>query len=76
MKNKIFVGPNNETIRRLKLLLNQRTKWCGYIEEVMKIKNVHPNKNSESLASLNQSSFLFRNCDISLPQDRIGSVCF
>ena len=64
MQNTIFVGPNNKAICGLKLLLNQRTQWCDYIEEVTKITNVNPNKNSESSASLNQSSFPFRICDI------------
>ena len=44
MKNNIFVGPKNETIRELKIMLNQRTQWCDYIEEVMNIENVSPNK--------------------------------
>ena len=76
MKNIIFIGPKNETIHGLKLMLNQRTKWCDYTEEVMKTTNVKPNKNSESSASLDQSSSPFRNCGISLPQDETGSVYF
>ena len=40
----------------------------------MKIINVNPNKNSESSAFFNQSSFPFRICDISLPQDQTTSV--
>ena len=42
----------------------------------MNITNVKPNNNSESSASLNQSSFPFQVCDISLPQDQDGSVYF
>ena len=42
----------------------------------MKTTNVKPNKNYESLTYLNQFSFPFRNCDISLPQDQTGSVYF
>ena len=71
-----FVGPQNETICRLKILLNQRTRWCNYIEEVKNITNVKPNNNSESSASLNQSRFPFQICDISLPRDQTGSVFF
>ena len=41
-----FVGPKNKKIYRLKILFNQRTHWCDYIEEVMKITNVNPNNNS------------------------------
>ena len=74
MKNTIFVGPNIETFHRLKLLLNQITQWCDYIEEAMNITNVNRNNNSESPDFLNQSRFLFRVCDISLPQDKIGSI--
>ena len=43
-----------------------------HIEEVTKITNVEPNNSSESLASLNQSRFPFRVCDLSLPQDHTG----
>ena len=42
----------------------------------MKIKNVNLNNNSESSASLNQSRFLFRICEISLPQDQTGPIYF
>ena len=76
MKNTVFVGPKNEIICVLKLLSNQRNRWCDYIEEVIKIPNVNPNNNSESSVSLNQSSFPFRICDISLPQDQTGSIYF
>ena len=76
MKDTIFVGPNNETMRGLKLLLTQRTQWCDYIEEVMKITNVKTDNNYEYSASLNKSRFPFRICDISLPQDQTGSVHF
>ena len=76
MKNNIFVGPKNETIHGLKILLTQITQWCDYIEVVMNTKNVKPNKNSESSASLNQSIFPFLICDISLPQYQTGPVQF
>ena len=76
IQNTIFVGTKNETIIRFKVILDQITHWCDYIEEVMKIINFTPNNNSESSASLNQSSFPFRICDISLPQDQNGSVYF
>ena len=42
----------------------------------MKITNVNPDKNSESSASLNKSSFPFQICDIPLQQDKTGSVYF
>ena len=76
MKNTILVGPKNETTHGLKLLLNKRTNWCYYIEEVMKITNGNPNNDSESLDSLNQYRFPFRTCDISLPQDTTGYIIF
>ena len=60
----------------MKLLLNQITQWCDYIEEVTNVIFLNPNKNFESLASLNQSSFPFRFCDIPLPQDQTGSIYF
>ena len=76
MKNTVFVGPNNETICGLKLMMNQITQWCDYIEELMKITNINPNNNSKSLDSLNQSILPFQICDISLPQYQTGSVYF
>ena len=57
-------------------MLNKATQCCDYIEELMKITNVNPNNNSESSASLNQSNIPFLICDISLPQDKAGSVYF
>ena len=57
-------------------MLSKRTQRCDCIEEVTKITNFNPNNNSGSSASLNQSRFPFRICDISLPQDKTGSVCF
>ena len=75
-KNTILVCQKNETICRLKLLLNEITQCCDYIEEVTNITNIHPNNYSEYLASLNKSSISFNICDISLPQDQTGSVYF
>ena len=57
-------------------MLSKRTQRCDCIEEVTKITNFNPNNNSGSSASLNQSRFPFRICDISLPQDKTGSVYF
>ena len=76
MKSKIFVGPKNETIHGLEILLDQINQWCDYIEEVINTTNIKPNNNSESSAYLNQSSFPFRIWDISLPQYQTGSVYF
>ena len=36
VKNTIFVGLKNENICGLKLIFNQITQWCDYIEEVIK----------------------------------------
>ena len=76
MKNNIFVGPNNETVFRLKLILNQITWWFDYIEKVMNIKTFNPNNSSEFSASLKQAIFTFWVCGISLSQDQTGSVYF
>ena len=56
--------------------MNLKTQWCDYIEEVTKITKVNPNKCFESSASLNQSRFPFRICDVLLPQDQNASVFF
>ena len=42
----------------------------------MNITNVKPNNSSGYSASLNQSRFTFQICNISLPQDKTGSVFF
>ena len=42
----------------------------------MNITNINPNNNSESSAFLNQSSFPFQICDISLPQYQPGYFYF
>ena len=65
--------PQNETDHGLKLLFNQRTQWCGYIEKVINITNVNPNSNSRFSVYLNKSRFQFQICDTSLPQDQTGS---
>ena len=59
-----------------KLLLNQITQRCDYIEEVVKTTNVNPNKHSEYSASLNQFSFPFLIYDISLSQYQTGSIYY
>ena len=66
IKNTNFVGPKNETIRGMKILLTQRTQWCYYIKEESNMKNAKPNNNPESLDSLIQSSFPFLICDLAL----------
>ena len=76
IKNTIFVGPKNETICGFKRLLKQRTQCCDYIAELIKTTDVNPDKNSDSLASLNQSRFPFQIGDISLTQDQTGSISF
>ena len=60
----------------MKLLLNQRTQCCDYIEEVINIKNINPNNYSGSSDYLIKSSISFQICDISLPQDQTGSIYF
>ena len=50
--------------------------WRSRIVIWINITNINPNNYSGSSDSLNQSSFPFQICDMSLPQDQTGSVYF
>jgi hypothetical protein len=80
MKNTIFVGQKHETVHALKRLLAQHTQWCDYFEDVMKIITMtsqdRQDVSSSSTSTMNQSTFPFQLCDISLPQDQTGYVFF
>ena len=79
MENTIFVGPKNESIKGLKCLLTYRTQWCEYMDEVLKITTIKRDDDTDidiDHQVMNQRSYPFRICDISLPQDRTGYVYF
>ena len=80
MKNTIFVGQKQETIRALKRLLTHRSQWSEYIDEVLDITTIHNESNTGEEVTgnltLDQTNFPFRICDISLPQDQTGYVYF
>ena len=75
MKNTIFVGPNNDTIYALKRMLTQRTQWCDYIEEVIRITSINP-REEEVTNAMNLATYPFRIFDIELPQNQTGYVYF
>jgi hypothetical protein len=80
MKNTIFVGQKQETIRALKRLLTHRSQWSEYIDKVLDITTIHNESNTgeevTSNLTLDQTNFPFRICDTSLPQDQTGYVYF
>eukprot|EP00957_Ditylum_brightwellii_P173326 13196732-Ditylum_brightwellii.AAC.1 len=72
----IFIGDKNETLNALKDMLLQKTQWADYMEQVLDIVMLNSDDHDdeefadleENDGILNQNNFLYRICDISLPQ--------
>ena len=78
-KNVILVGDKEETIESIVKLVQRRSQWTDYMEDIMKlitIDETQENLTTRVAPSLDQSSFPFRICDISLPQCQTGFVYF
>ena len=80
-KNLIFVGDKNETIEALAALIQMKSQWTDYMEDVLKLITLHPenvsdNDENEIVASnsMNHQSYPFRICDVPLPQCNTGFV--
>ena len=74
-KNVIFVGDKQETINAIIKLVQTRTQWTDYMENILSLvtmNEIHENR----VASLNLSTFPFRICDVTLPHDNSGFVYF
>ena len=75
-RNSIFVGPVNDTLNALTQLLMKKTQWSDYIEKVLRLVTIN---NSEPVIhhqrnDINQNSFPFRICDVTLPVVNSGYV--
>ena len=75
MKNTIFVGPKQETIRGLISLLTKRTQWIDYMDQVVDVISLKEEATPTN-STLDQNYFPYRIKDISLPQDQTGAVYF
>ena len=81
-KNLILVGDKNETIEALSVLIQMKSQWTDYMEEVLKLITLHPVVNSDNQDVVDDSnrnlftlqSYPFRLCDVSLPQCNTGFV--
>ena len=80
-KNLIFVGSKNETINALVEVIQMKSQWTDYMEEVLNlitIRNGNTNDNEQAESprhrQLTQSHYPFRICDVVLPQCNTGFV--
>ena len=74
-KNVIIVGDIQETINTIISLIQTRSQWTDYMENILDLITVGENI-GERVPILNYRSFPFRICDISLPQSKTGFVYF
>ena len=74
-KNVIFVGDKQETTEAIIRLVQTRTQWTDYMENILGLVTLNE-INENRVASLTLSSFPFRICDVSLPHDNSGYVYF
>ena len=70
MKNTIFVGPKQETIRGLISLLTKRTQWIDYMDQVVDVISLKEEATPTNSAALDQHHFPYQIKDISLSQDQ------
>ena len=75
----IFVGNKQDTLDALVHILRSRTQWTDYMEKVLNVVTVNQNidtvtENVNNKGTMNQHSFPYRICDVSLPTDSSGYV--
>jgi hypothetical protein len=83
-KNLIFVGDKTETIAALTELIQMKSQWTDYMEEVLRMitlrnenetqNNEEENDDNHQLQQLSQRHYPFRICDVVLPQCNTGFV--
>ena len=76
-KNIIFVGDENETVEALCELIQKKTQWTDYMEDVIKLITLESEENEnedQNQRQLTQKSYPFRICDFPLPQCNTGFV--
>ena len=78
-KDIILVGDKEETVEAIVRLVQTRSQWSDYMENILELITINEdgeNTRTTTLPSLDQNSFPYRICDISLPQCKTGFVYF
>ena len=72
------IGNKQDTLDALKSMLLSRTQWTDYINHVLGIVTINDNTYDaqRNVRTMNQNSYPFHICDISLPSSRTGFVYF
>ena len=73
-KDKIFVGDKEKTVDALVALLQCRTQWADYMENILRVVKINGEDGINEYLEMNervldQSSFPYRLRDVSLPQE-------
>ena len=63
-KNIIFVGSKEETIKSIVTLVQTRTQWTDFMENILNLVTIN-DYNRNIIPSMNLGNFPFRVCDIS-----------
>ena len=74
-KNIIVFGEKEETVEAIVRLVQIRSQWTDFMENVLDLINENDN-NPTRVPTLTQSSFPFQICDIALPHCKIGFLYF
>ena len=75
-KNVILVRNKEETIEAIVRLVQSRSQWTDYMENILKLITINDNPGNASIPTLTQNNFPYRICDVSLPQCKTGFVYF
>ena len=78
-KKLIFVGDKEETIESIIKLVQKRSQWLDYMENILDLITIgeeEQNLTTRVLPHMNQDSFPYRICDMSLPHCKTGFVYF
>ena len=78
-KNLILIGDKEETVETIIKLVQRRSQWLDYMENILDLITIGEEQQSLTnrvLPRLNQESFPYRICDISLPHCKTGFVYF
>jgi predicted GIY-YIG superfamily endonuclease len=71
----IFVGNKEDTLDAMMSILRTRTQWTDYMESILKVVTINQEEeDNETRGTMDNSTFPFRPCDISLPTDSSGYV--
>lgn len=73
-QNTIFVGDKNETLAAFRTLLNRRSQYVDYIEEILDVCTINVDNTQPVERRLTATEFPFRVCDMELPNDSSGVV--